>query len=185
MTHDREYERHKEVCAMLLRTYPRDCSYATPEWCAMINSKIIANRIQKPSTSELKQKYAAITINPPVSYLTFKELWQHAIAKFPFSHYEMVIEQNTNGGIRPHLHILVPIGQNDRKHQLIDKVFIRMDLPSKECVNLKTITKMKDLQAWRNYLNGLKTPEKGSFVEKDTFDRIKFEIPNLFSNLKI
>ena len=97
----------------------------------------------------------------------------------------MVIEQNTSGGIRPHLHILVPIGKNDRKHQLIDKVFLRMDLPSKECVNLKTITKMKDLQAWRNYLNGLKTPEKGSFVEKDALDRVTFQIPNLLSNLKI
>ncbi len=186
MTHDREYERHKEVCAMLLRTYPRDCSYATPEWCDLINQKIIANRIRKAPNGELKQKYAAVTINPPVSYLSFKELWLYALDKFPFEHYEMVIEQNTSGGkIRPHLHILVPISVNDRKHQLIDRIFTRMDLPSKECVNLKTITKMKDLTAWRNYLKGLKTPEKGSLCEKDAFDRITFEIPPLFSNLKI
>ncbi len=186
MSYDREYEKHKELCQYLLRVYPRDCSFCTPEFCSRINDRCVANRIRKArSHDELKQKYAAVTINPPVSYLTFKELWLYALDKFPFEHYEMVIEQNTNGGVRPHLHILVPVGKNDRKHQLIDKIFNRMLLPSKECVNVKTITKLKDLTGWRNYLAGIKTPEKGSFVEKDALDRCTFNIPNIFSNLKI
>lgn len=185
MTYDREYERHKETCAWLLAAFPKDCSYCTPEFCDEIQRRIVANRIKKVPSNKLKQNFAAITINPPVSFKGFKELWLYALDKFPYERYEMVIEQNTNGGIRPHLHILVPISPNDRKHQIVDKVFMRMNLPSKECVNVRTISKEKDLQAWRNYLQGLKKPEKDSLVQQDSFDRSACNIPDIFSNLKI
>lgn len=73
----------------------------------------------EPTGSE---NYAWIGINPPPGDYTLKELYEKLLKDNPYSPSSAVVEQHTEGGIRPHIHQLVRVSSNTRKNHIITKL---------------------------------------------------------------
>lgn len=135
---------------------------------------------------ELKAKphgvdnYAWIGINPPPGEYTLKELYEKLLKDNPYTPSQAVVEQHTEGGIRPHIHQLVRVSSNTRKNHIITKLSKVYGLnPQSVQVN---ITKNKILiDKWEGYLSGSKKDNKMENVELDKIDREKDNIPDLIS----
>ena len=126
-----------------------------------------------------KQCYAWIGINPEPGTISMKELFDTAVAKLPYAEYSMVVEQNTQGGVRPHLHILAKITANTRKNHIVarmGKIFNIMDNFVQVRVSYNPIC----IEKWTKYIQGDKSSNKLEYVEKDIKDREKENIPHIY-----
>ncbi len=126
------------------------------------------------------ENHAWIGINPPPKTYTLLELYQKLLKDNPYPESLAVVEQHTEGGIRPHVHQLVRVSSNTRKNHIISKLSKVYGLdPQSVQVN---ITKNKILIGkWEAYLKGSKTENKLENVERDRIDREKDNIPDLIS----
>ncbi len=95
-----ESQKFAELCRSLPKaSRPTDAQIS--EWNKKANKQVLE---QYAISCEPKPYYAWIGINPPLGQYTLAELW--GVAPLPYSDYVIAIEQNTEGGIRPHLHAL-------------------------------------------------------------------------------
>jgi len=123
--------------------------------------------------------YAWIGINPPPGKYNMTELYNMALAQLPYGNYELCVEQNTKGGIRPHIHLLAPIGVTARKNHIITRLAKIFDV-SEQSINVTISTNKVLKDKWTNYIHGDKAAEKLENVEQDKKDRIALNLPDFF-----
>lgn len=137
------------------------------------------NFMQVKYTPIKKDNFAWIGINPEVGTYTMEALYSHAVSKLPYSAYELVVEQHTDGGIRPHLHILVRISGNARKNHIITRMAKIFDI-QENFVQVRITNSSSLVEKYKKYLRGEKTDSKTENVSKDKIDREKNNIPDIY-----
>ena len=133
--------------------------------------------LEEASKSQFGENYAWIGINPPPGTISLYELYEKLLKVNPYKNGRAVVEQNTEGGIRPHIHQLCKVSDNTRKNHIITRLSKLYGLESQSIdVN---ISKNKVLVSkWQDYVCGNKKVAKQSLVEKDIEDRSKYGIPH-------
>lgn len=136
--------------------------------------------LEEQSKSQFGESYAWIGINPPPSTITLNELYEKLLKVNPYKNGTAVVEQNTEGGVRPHIHQLCKISSNTRKNHIITRLSKLYGLePQSIDVN---ISKNKLLVAkWKEYVEGNKKDDKMNNVGRDVEDREKYGIPHIIS----
>lgn len=134
-------------------------------------------------------KYAWVGINPPAQrFKDMLELFEYAKAKLPYKTYDMVVEQHTENGIRPHLHLLIKVKDSERKNHVISLLARLFEL-EENFISVKLSTISTIIETWRKYLRGDKKLDKQENVGKDQLERERLGIPHLYSvraeNIKI
>lgn len=137
------------------------------------------NYMQVKYTPIKKENFVWIGINPEVGTYTMEALYSHAISKMPFRAYELVVEQHTDGGIRPHLHILAACSGNSRKNHIITRMAKIFDI-QENFVQVRITNSSSLVDKYKKYLRGEKTDSKQDNVEKDRVDREKYNIPHIY-----
>lgn len=138
-------------------------------------------RIMKQAEAKAPGKgYAFVGVNPPVGQYSLKELYDFAVDKYPYPDIEMVVEQHTLEGIRPHLHILQPVSDNARKNHIITRLSNLFKV-KRECVHVVVSRSSIVISRWRQYLHGEKKDEKQDNVEKDIKAREYYNIPHIYN----
>lgn len=141
---------------------------------------------EEASKSKFGESYAWIGINPPPGTISLYELYEKLLKVNPYKTGHALIEQNTEAGIRPHIHQLCKVSDNTRKNHIITRLSKLYGVePQSIDVN---ISKNKVLvQKWQGYVCGNKKIAKQHLVEKDIEDRDKLGIPHVveFSDLSI
>lgn len=123
--------------------------------------------------------YAWIGVNPPPDTYTLKELYNLCVEKFPYREYEMVAEQFTTGGIRPHLHILLKVSGNTRKNHVISRLSKVFEIEAAS-VQVRISSNVSLVERWRKYLQGEKSDTKSEYVSKDKEYRENNNIPHIY-----
>lgn len=128
-----------------------------------------------------------IGINPPPSTYTLKKLYdtmQDCVAKYSLfqeGNFAYTIEQNTSGGIRPHIHLfLCTTVRRARVIDLLSKHF-KVGKPS---IDLKIYRKDLLWEEHLTYINGEKKSEKMDFVAQDNLDKFELNIPQTIGFIK-
>lgn len=124
------------------------------------------------------QSYAWIGINPPPDTCSLKQLYELLICKGKVYGGKAVMEQHTDNGVRPHIHLLAKVGPNVRRNHIVTRLAKIYDLkPQSIDVN---ISKNKVLiEKWEKYLIGEKKEGKLENCKKDSEDRETHGIPHL------
>ena len=149
----------------------------TPELAQELLEKDIAYEKNKISKSRFM---AWIAINPPPNTISLEELYHFSIKHIPYSNYIMCVEQNTDNGIRPHVHILAEVNSTCRPISEISRLS-KMYKVKDNFIECK-VSRNKLLNVSRqNYIRGEKTESKLLNVEKDIKDRLLVNIPNFYS----
>lgn len=150
-------------------------AYGTKEACDAARM-----RIQKQAEARHPGKsYAFVGVNPPVGQYSLKSLYDFAVDKYPYQGIELVVEQHTEQGIRPHLHILHPLSDNGRKNHVITRL-ANLFKVEKQCIDVSVSRSSIVISRWRSYVHGEKRSEKLSNVEKDIKDRVYYNIPHIY-----
>jgi hypothetical protein len=136
-------------------------------------------QMDKPQPTAQKQCYAWIGINPEPDTISMKELFLKAVEKLPYSSYEMCVEQNTKGGIRPHLHILAKINGNVRKNHVITRMGKIFNLKN-NFIQVRVSSNEVYVKQCSDYVNGKKAADKMGHVDQDIKDREKYNIPHVY-----
>jgi len=124
-----------------------------------------------------KDSYAWIGINPPPDTSSLLDLY-HKLLECNIYGGKAVVEQHTEGGVRPHIHQLAKVAPNVRKNHMITRLAKKYGL-NENSINI-TISKNKVLiDKWTDYINGQKKDEKLENVDKDRQDRLELNIPDL------
>lgn len=136
--------------------------------------------LEEASKSQFGDNYAWIGINPPPSTISLYELYEKLLKVNPYNKGTAVVEQNTENGIRPHIHQLCKVSANARKNHIITRLSKLYGLePQAIDVN---ISKNKILVGkWTDYVEGNKKDDKMNNVCKDIEDREKCGIPHIIS----
>ena len=126
---------------------------------------------------KVEDKHMWVCINP--KYSSLKDLYEDfvkskVVRKY---NYEAVVESHTNGGYRPHIHMI--IYTEERPNRIIDKLS-RVFKCDKNFVDCKT---SYELEAHRKYLCGEKREEKLDNVDGDRNERDANGIPHLITNV--
>lgn len=122
---------------------------------------------------------AWIGINPPPNTISLGELFDKGKELLPYKHYIMCVEQHTDGGIRPHLHILATVSKTTRAKYEIPRLAKIFNI-KESSVELK-ITCNEGLNLQREaYIFGEKTEEKQEKVLKDKEIRETLGIPDYY-----
>lgn len=124
----------------------------------------------------IKKKYLWIGINPPPGAYTMLELYNktvEATEKYKMlREHAWTIEANTDGGYRPHVHMMIPKSVRPaRVVEQLSKIY-KVKANSIEC---------KDGYSYEEhlkYIKGEKKNEKILNVEKDIVERNELGIPN-------
>lgn len=124
---------------------------------------------------------AFVGINPPIGQYSMKELYNLAVDKYPYKDYIMVVEQNTKGGVRPHLHISHSVSDNTRKNHVISRL-ANIFKVEKVCINVDVSRSFVVISRRLKYIRGEKKEEKQDDVEKDIKDRNNFNIPHIYND---
>lgn len=120
-----------------------------------------------------------IGINPPEGQYTMLALYEKALG-LPLAHYTGVVEQNTDKGIRPHLHIIADMSQSSRRCREIPKLAKYFNV-NPNSIDFKISNNSVLNQTRLDYINGVKTQNKLSNQLKDSSDRAALNIPETFS----
>ena len=121
-----------------------------------------------------------IGINPPPDKYTLLELAsaiQDATAKytmFEVGSYAYTLEQNTTGGIRPHIHLFLVT--ETRPNRIIETLAKHFKV-AKPSIDLKTYRKSILWEEHLAYINGDKKSEKMEHVTQDNIDKRDLGIP--------
>lgn len=168
-----ESQKFAELCRNLPKNIrPTDAQIT--EWNKKANKQVLE---QYASQSEPKSYYAWIGINPPLGQYTLAELW--GVASLPYTDYVITVEQNTDNGVRPHLHALAKVCKNTRPGKEIVRLQKQFSVEG-QCIEYK-IHGNNLLLPHLKYLRGEKSLEKEDNVLKDIKDRLEFNIPNFLS----
>lgn len=150
----------------------------TPELHKQALERDIAHENSKIS----KNKHMAwIAINPPPLSISMEDLYHFSVKNIPYKNYLMCVEQNTDNGIRPHVHILAVVNSTCRPHAEISRLAKLYNVENNfvEC----KVSKNSLLNISRqNYIRGEKQQSKLLNVEKDIKDRLLVNIPNFYLN---
>lgn len=136
------------------------------------------NMLAMSRRSSRRKFHAWGCINPPASKYTLQQLYWKS--NLPYQHYQLVIEQNTKNGIRPHVHFLALVNNNTRPNKEISRLAKQFDV-SENFVEYKISTSEQQLISRGKYLRGEKAHEKMKYVELDKIDRLEDKIPDLIS----
>ena len=124
---------------------------------------------------------AFVGINPPIGQYSMRELFDFAVDKYPYKDYIMVVEQNTTGFVRPHLHISHCVSDNTRKNHIISRL-ANIFKVEKQCINVDVSRSFVVISRRLKYIRGEKKQEKKEDVEKDIKDRNIFNIPHIYND---
>ena len=124
---------------------------------------------------------AFVGINPPIGQYSLKELYDFAVDRYPYKDYIMVVEQNTKGGVRPHLHLAHPVTDNTRKNHVIARLAKIFEI-EQNSVDVKISRSFIVISRWLKYIRGEKKEEKQEDVEKDIKDRDYYNIPHIYTD---
>lgn len=149
----------------------------------LISQEIYDNCLQKDILYEqskiTKKTYRAwICVNPPLG-ISMESLYHFSVEKLPFKNYLMCVEQNTDNGIRPHVHILADVNATARANALVSRLAKLYEVKDNfvEC----KISCNNVLNSHRQeYIRGEKKDSKLCNVEKDIKDREVLNIPNFY-----
>lgn len=143
-------------------------------------NKLAAIQVRKEFASAApKEFYAWIGIDPAPERYTMKELWDLALANFPYDNYIICVEQNTEAGIRPHIHAVAKVTNNTRPKKEITRLQKIFSIEN-QCIHYK-IFGSNLLSQRMKYVRGEKTDEKADKVSQDILDRQIANIPNFLS----
>lgn len=132
------------------------------------------------SSDSSTDTYLWLGINPPIGSYTLLELYSKLLKENPYPGSVACLEQNTRGGIRPHIHLLAKVSSNTRKNHVISKISKSWSLvPQSIDASLSKSSSL--VSKWNGYIRGSKTADKMENVELDRIDREKYSIPNLIS----
>lgn len=129
-----------------------------------------------------------VGINPPQEKYTLIELYQHMqevtnrpkIAFFREG-YMWSIEQNTSGGVRPHIHLML-LDTKVKPSRVIETLAKSFDL-AKNSIECKRHFADHLYNVHIDYIKGIKTEEKDENVKKDKQDRETLGIPDYINNI--
>ena len=127
-----------------------------------------------------------IGINPPPEQYTLESLYEamaEAIGKynmFEVGSYMYTLEQNTSGGIRPHIHLFLIT--NTRPNRIIDTLAKHFKI-KKPSIELKTYRKNILWKEHISYISGDKRAEKMENVVQDNLDKEIRSIPKYVGNI--
>lgn len=123
---------------------------------------------------------AWIGINPPPNTISLEELYTLG-KQLPYKHFTMCVEQHTDGGIRPHLHILAIVSKTARANKEIPRL-AKMFNVGENSIECK-ISNNENLNNQRyKYVIGEKREEKLKNVEKDKESRKELGIDDYYEN---
>jgi len=127
-----------------------------------------------------------IGINPPPKQYDINSLYEkmaEAVCKygmFEEGSYMYNVEQNTSGGIRPHIHLfLISTTRPARIIDLLAKHF-KIGKPS---IDIKTYRKSNLWEEHINYISGDKKDQKMENVTQDNLDKEECGIPKYLGNI--
>lgn len=141
-----------------------------------------AQRKELFKKSNEKSKFAWIGLNPPPNTYTLKELYELCVDKFPYRGYEMVAEQFTQGGIRPHLHILLKVSDNSRKNHIISRLAKSFEMDAAS-VQVRISNNYSLIDRWQKYIQGEKSDTKMEYVNNDKEYRQNNNIPHIYRDV--
>lgn len=179
MAYSREFRRkqmEEDFKFMELFDNPLYNKKVTPEFIADYKAKLL----KKDEEKAPGRSWAFVGINPPCGTFNIKGLYDYCVEHYPYKDYMMTVEQNTAGGIRPHLHILHPVSDNTRKNHVITRLAKVFKLES-QSIDVSISRSSVVVSRWQNYIRGEKKEEKLENVEKDIKDREYYNIPNIYN----
>ncbi len=97
----------------------------------------------------------------------------------PYKNYMYCVEQYTDNGIRPHLHILAKVDENTRPNKEIDRL-ATLFTTQKNFIEYKISTSKKLKISRQKYIRGEKTQDKLINVEKDIKEREIQQLQNYY-----
>ena len=142
----------------------------------------VKSRMMKYDEAKAPGKsYAFVGVNPPCGQYSLKELYEFCVKNYPYPGFLMCVEQNTPGGIRPHLHIAHPVSENTRKNHIISRL-AKLFQVDPNSIDVSVSKSSIVLSRWVKYIHGEKKQEKQDNVEKDIKDRQYYNIPHIYEN---
>lgn len=127
-----------------------------------------------------------IGINPPPEQYTLGTLYEamvQAIGKynmFEDGSYMYTLEQNTSGGIRPHIHLFLVT--NTKPNRIIEYLAKHFKV-GKPSIELKSYRKDTLWNEHISYISGEKKDEKMEHVKQDNLDKENASIPKFVGNI--
>lgn len=127
-----------------------------------------------------------IGINPPPKQFTMTSLYERmaeAISKygmFEEGQYMFSVEQNTSGGVRPHIHLFLI--SNTRPNRIIETLAKHFKI-GKPSIDIKTYRKNLLWKEHISYIIGSKKEDKMECVEQDNIDREILQLPKYTGNI--
>ena len=127
-----------------------------------------------------------IGINPPPEQYTLGTLYEamvEAIGKYSWiedGSYMYTLEQNTSGGIRPHIHFFLV--SNTKPYRIIDLLAKHFKI-GKPSIDLKTYRKNILWKEHIAYISGDKKEEKMENVEQDNIDKESVSVPKFVGSI--
>lgn len=170
----REFERRNmaEAFKMLDRL---EAEGQTEAYEAAKQRMLKSDEAKHPNSSQ-----AMVGVNPPVGTYNLLELFEFCKENYPYKGYTMCVEQHTEGGIRPHLHLIHPVSSDTRKNHIISRVSKAFSLePQSIDVNVSKSSIV--ISRWRKYIRGEKVDSKLDNCKKDIKDREYYNIPSIYN----
>jgi len=123
-----------------------------------------------------KEYYAWIGINPSGETMTSLHI---AASALPYKDYIYCVEQNTDNGIRPHIHLLAKVNSNVRPNKEIERL-ATIFKTQKNYIEFKISNSPSKRISRMKYIRGEKTHAKLINVEKDIKDRQIEKLENYY-----
>ena len=128
-------------------------------------------------------RFAWVGVNPPADqFADLLELYKFAIEHLPYDQYELVVEQHTDGGVRPHIHLLVEVKATTRKNHMIARL-ARIFKIQENFISVNITSLSSLVERYRSYMRGEKCLSKSANVVKDQEIRERLGIPHLYKKI--
>lgn len=154
------------------------CERFSPDKLDFFRQSFLAE--EKAESTFGTQAYAWIGVNPPPETHSLNSLYNLYMEKGCVYGGKAVLEQHTENGVRPHIHILTKVGQNVRKNHIISRLAKIYDL-KEQSIDVNISKNKMLIDKWERYIIGDKKENKLLNCEKDFNDREKNGIPHLIS----
>lgn len=156
------------------------------------NFRKIAENCMYKAMNDLKKKYYGedddnhtfIGINPPPDTVSMMDLWEktkqlegrYIWAKGEDMSY--VVEQHTDGGVRPHVHLMIRGLLTQRPAYIAARLGDHYDISASSC-EVNHFRKKRAYGEHVKYIQGIKKEEKEENTELDRQDRETLGIPHI------
>jgi len=150
------------------------------------------NQRYYPPKPDAEKSHLWIGVNPPPDTITLSQLHKRlmtALSKYKWiqpESYLAVVEANTEGGYRPHIHLLITSYDKplEKPNRVITALSTHFNI-SKNSIDCKPYHKGLLYQEHVDYIDGNKRDSKKDNVELDRREREEFKIPHIIGKLKI